>query len=84
MNFYTAVAVRVNSPAALELSQRLTAWHDAMVAHERHIAGQTSAGCDEDCPHAEAAALWNEALTTYGQHAHELTFLRARSLEAVA
>jgi hypothetical protein len=84
MNLYTAIGARVNSPAALALSRRLAHWHDAMVAHERPRSGRASTVCDEDCPHGEASALWSEALATYGEHAHELSFLRARSLAMAA
>jgi hypothetical protein len=84
MNLYTAIGARVNTAAARALSQRLAAWHDALVAHERQMAGRMAAICDDDCPHAEASALWNDALVTFGQHAHELSLLRARGLAAAA
>jgi hypothetical protein len=64
---------------ATTLSARLTAWHDAMVAHERRLrAGAKSDACDDDCPHAEARALWSEAVDVFGVRAEELTFLGSR------
>jgi hypothetical protein len=38
--------------------------------------------CDEECPHAEARALWIEALEVFGERAQELTFLRSRAMAA--
>jgi hypothetical protein len=64
------------------LSVRLAAWHDAMVAHERKIRAGREEPCDEECPHAEARALWVEALETFGDRAQELTFLRSRATVA--
>jgi hypothetical protein len=65
---------------ATALSARLSAWHDAMVAHERRLdAGTTSDSCDEECPHAEAKLLWSEAVATFGARAQDLTFLRSRA-----
>jgi hypothetical protein len=62
------------------LSARLATWHDAMVTHERQIrAGRAEAVCDEECPHAEAHALWVEALEVFDDRAQELTFLRSRA-----
>lgn len=85
MNLYAAIASRTNSPDAHALSGRLAEWHDAMVAHERHL-GRTDkpAACGEDCPHAEARLLWAEALMAYGEAAHELSFLRAKTLAMAA
>ena len=61
------------------LRNRLSAWHDAMVAHERRLrAGATSDVCDDECPHVEARALWLEAVGAFGARAQELTFLRSR------
>jgi hypothetical protein len=54
-----------------------------MVAHERRLrAGGTSDRCTDECPHAEAPALWAEALATFGGRAGELTFLRARAMRS--
>jgi hypothetical protein len=65
---------------AASLFIRLTAWHDAMVAHERRLrTGRTIDACDDDCPHVEARALWTEALATLGPRASELTYLRSRA-----
>jgi hypothetical protein len=80
MNPYSAIGSRLGTAEAESLSQRLTAWHDAMVAHERRLrAGRTDDGCDEDCGHSDARALWAEALTTFGDRAYELSFLRSRA-----
>jgi hypothetical protein len=51
-----------------------------MVAHERRLrAGSASDRCDDECPHAEARALWSEAAAAFGPRAGELTFLRSRA-----
>lgn len=68
---------------SIALSARLSAWHDAMVAHERRLrVGTTADACDDECPHAEARALWSEAVTTFGARARELEFLRSRAQRA--
>jgi hypothetical protein len=84
MHLYTMVGSGIGSQeAAATLSARLVAWHDAMVAHERKIrVKQTEEVCDEECPHAEARALWPEAVETFGDRARELTFLRTRATGA--
>ena len=65
------------------MSARLATWHDTMVAHERKIrTGRAEEVCDEECPHAEARALWVEALEVFGDRAQELTFLRSRAIVA--
>ena len=80
MNPYTMLASGIPSPAAASLSTRLAVWHDAMVAHERRLrAGQAVERCDDGCPHVEARALWDEARSTFGRRARELTFLRSRA-----
>ena len=85
MNLYTTLSTGRGTRDATELGARLAAWHDAMVAHERRIrAGTTSDACDEECAHAEARALWPEALATFGHRAHELAFLRSRALSGAA
>jgi hypothetical protein len=82
MTPYTILSSRVGTNEARELSSRLSAWHDAMVAHERRLrAGTTGDTCDDECPHAEARSLWPDAMTTFGDCAHELTFLRSRAQE---
>jgi hypothetical protein len=82
MNVYTSVSSSTGKTEALALSARLSAWHDAMVAHERRLrAGRTGDRCDEECPHAEAEDLWSEAVATFGARAEELTFLRSRAQE---
>jgi hypothetical protein len=70
----------IGTTGAATLSARLSEWHDAMVAHERRLrAGTTSDRCDDECPHAEAQALWSEALAAFGPRAQELAFLRSRA-----
>ncbi len=85
MNLYTMVGSNVGSAEAAALCMRLAAWHDAMVAHERKLRSRGGDElCDEECPHAEARLLWNEALVTLGARAHDLSFLRTRALNARA
>jgi hypothetical protein len=80
MNLYKVVSSGFLTDEAVALSARLSAWHDAMVAHERLLrAGRTSDPCDDECPHAEAGALWTEAVEMFGARAQELTFLRSRA-----
>jgi hypothetical protein len=82
MSPYAFLGSRVGTAEAAALRVRLTAWHDAMVAHERRIrAGRTTDACDDECPHVEARALWSEALATLGPRASELTFLRSHATE---
>ena len=81
MSPYAFLGSHVGRAEAAELRVRLTAWHDAMVAHERRLkAGRAADACDDECPHVEARALWSEALATLGPRASELTFLRSRAL----
>jgi hypothetical protein len=81
MNLYTLIGSGLGTAEAASLALRLAAWHDAMVAHERRIrANRTDSGCNEDCAHSEARALWAEALNTFGDRAHELSFLRSRAM----
>jgi hypothetical protein len=80
MTPYTILSSGLGTQEATDLSGRLSAWHDAMVAHERRLrAGTTSDLCDDECPHAEASALWSEAVGTFGDRAQELAFLRSRA-----
>jgi len=80
VNPYTILSSGGGTNQAKDLSTRLSAWHDAMVAHERRLrTGMTSDTCDDECPHAEARALWSEAVATFGARAQELTFLRSRA-----
>jgi hypothetical protein len=82
MNPYTILSSGLGTHEATDLGARLSAWHDAMVAHERRLrAGTTSDACDDECAHAEARALWSEAVATFGGRAQELTFLRSRAQE---
>jgi hypothetical protein len=80
MNVYAMVSSSVGTNEAMSLSARLAAWHDAMVAHERRLrGGRADDRCDDECPHAEAQALWHEAIDALGARAQELTFLRSRA-----
>jgi hypothetical protein len=84
MNPYIQIGSARGTAEAASLSQRLAAWHDAMVAHERRVrAGRLGDECDDDCAHGQARALWSEALTTFGDRAHELSFLRSRAIGAM-
>jgi hypothetical protein len=83
MNPYTRLGTNVGTNEALSLSARMSAWHDAMVAHERRLrTGMSSDTCHEDCPHAAAGVLWAEAVITFGARARELTFLRTRARQS--
>ena len=80
MSPYAMLGSSVGTAEAASLCARLTAWHDAMVAHERSLrTGRTTDACDDECPHHEARTLWAEALATLGARAGELTFLRSRA-----
>ena len=85
MKLYTLIGLRVGSPEATALSERLAAWHDAMVVHERQLrAGRAAIDChDEDCPHGEARVLWPEAVATFAERADDLSFLRSRATNSV-
>jgi hypothetical protein len=84
MNPYVALAARINTSDAASLSSRLTAWHDAMVTHERTLRRlPASHACDEECPHTEARDLWREAVMTFGSLAEDLRFLRSRANPSV-
>lgn len=81
MSPYAFLGSSVGTAEAASLCLRLSAWHDAMVAHERRLrTGRTTNSCDDECPHAEARTLWTEALATLGPQADELTFLRSRAI----
>ena len=80
MNHSALLGSRLGSREAASLSDRLAAWHDSMVAHERRLrAARTEAACDDECPHAEARALWKEAVAVFGERTTELGFLRSRA-----
>ncbi len=83
MNPYVTLSSGIGTSDAASLRVRLTAWHDAMVSHERRLrAGQTTDLCNEECPHVEARALWAEAVAAFGSRAGELTFLRSRGMSS--
>ena len=83
MNLYVVLASTIGDGEATALGARLSSWHDAMVAHERVLrTRRTTTSCDDECPHAEAPALWSEAVETFGDRAQELTFLRERATRA--
>lgn len=77
MNVYRRLGYASGTPEALHLAERLAAWHDAMVAHER----RADSRCDDECPHADARVLWREALQRFGTPAHELRFLARRAAD---
>ncbi len=80
MNPYAIVGSDIGTHEAVSLRARLMAWHDAMVAHERHLrASQAADICEDDCPHVEAGALWAEASALLGPEANQLVFLRSRA-----
>ena len=76
MSLYRSVATAVGTREARDLSQRLAAWHDAMVMHRRRAGDEAGPSCDGDCPHDQAESLWLEALEVYGERAREFAFLR--------
>ena len=83
MNPYATLGAGVGTSEAASLRARLSAWHDAMVAHERRLrTAATAHGCDEECPHVEARTLWAEAVATFGTRADDLAFLRSRAIVA--
>ena len=83
MNPYVSLGSRVGTSEAASLSERLAAWHDAMVAHERRIRiARTADLCKDECPHVEARSLWADAVATFGERARELRFLRSRAMTA--
>ena len=80
MTPYTILSSGVGTQEAADLSARLSVWHDAMVAHERKLrSGATKDACDDECPHAEARALWSEAVQTFGARAHDLVIHSSRA-----
>ena len=83
MNVYKSVGYTVGTPEALALSERLSAWHDSMVAHQRPPDSSRVTLCDDDCPHAEARALWRDAVETFGDTAQKLVFLRRHGFHAI-
>jgi hypothetical protein len=85
MNLYAHARLGAQTPEALTLSERLAAWHDEMVAHERRIRDERGvAACHDECPHAEARELWDEAVAVFGSRAGELAFLRSRATGRLA
>ncbi len=80
MSMYRLIETADGHRAPSDLAERLVAWHDAMVAHERIRRTSPSASpCDDECPHVEARELWAEVSATLGRRAHDLTFLRSRA-----
>jgi hypothetical protein len=76
MSLYRSVGTAVGTREALDLAQRLAAWHDAMVVHRRRAGDEAGESCDVDCPHEQAEPLWLEALGVYGERARAFAFLR--------
>ena len=83
MNVYMILSAGRGSREATGLSERLSAWHDAMVAHERRLRAVPGRDvCSDECPHAEARTLWSEAVATFGADAADLAFLSSRAQQA--
>lgn len=82
MSHYQAIACRTGAPGAVELSRRLSSWHDRMVAHER-LARSFRQRCDDACPHAESIELWQDASAILGEAAERLTFLKSTATDAM-
>ena len=81
MTLYVSIGNTIGTTEAVSLAQRLAAWHDAMVMHQRRVRG-SSKSCDINCPHGDAQSLWLEALDVYGEHAHRLVFLRTNGMRS--
>ena len=80
MSPYAIVSSNAPSAEAASLVERLTSWHDRMVAHERQLrTAGTSGPCDDECPHVEAGMLWTEVTSVIDPPANELAFLRSRA-----
>jgi hypothetical protein len=76
VNIYRHLAHRLDAPDARDLADRLSEWHDEMVAHERRRRAAASRNlCDDECPHATARELWRSAVAVFGDLARDLTFL---------
>ena len=85
MNPYVLLGSRVRTPGAASLVERLAAWLDSMVAHERLLRlARTDDVCDEECPRVDARTLWTEAVATLADRATELRFLRSRAMTPAA
>jgi hypothetical protein len=82
MNVYRSIGYAVGTPEALALAARLSAWHDAMVAHERPADTARVSRCGDDCPHADARLLWREAVEIFGDTAEQMKFLRRHASAA--
>jgi hypothetical protein len=82
MNVYESIGYAVGTREALALAARLSSWHDAMVAHQRPADTTRITRCDDDCPHAEARSLWQEAVDVLGDGAERMAFLRRHGAAA--
>jgi len=86
VDVYRQVAHRVGTHESLALAHELSAWHDLMVSHQRTLArlGRSQDACADwdDCAHALARELWQQATEILGEHANDLTFLRQCAGEA--
>jgi hypothetical protein len=82
MNVYKSLGYAAGTPEALALAARLSAWHDAMVAHQRPADTTRITRCDDDCPHAEAKLLWLEAVDVFGDGAEQMGFLQRHGASA--
>lgn len=76
VNVYRVLGDLIGTEEARDLAQQLVAWHDSMVKHLRQVRLR-GAGCDEECPHEQARALWRLAVAVFGADADKLTFLQA-------
>lgn len=81
MTLYLSLGNTIGTVGAVRLARRLAAWHDAMVMHQRR-ARDTSESCDSHDLHDDARSLWREALDMYGEHAHQLVFLRTHGMRS--
>jgi hypothetical protein len=80
LDVYRQVAYRVGTNEAIALAHELSAWHDAMVSHQRTLArlGFSQHACADwdECAHGLARDLWTRASDVLGANAFTLTFLR--------
>jgi hypothetical protein len=75
MSVYRTLGNRIASAEAIALADRLAAWHDALVKHERRLLGLPGLACGDECPHLEARSLWLEARRVFGERAYDLRLL---------
>jgi hypothetical protein len=83
LSHYQSMAHQQGSLDALSLAADLELWHDRMVAHQRAIATTSARRCDDECPHAEAIELWRLAVSSFGEAADRLVFLKTTATAAL-